>query len=225
MSLERLLRRWDPSDWIDTRRRLENARMNGKITESQAEFLQTCREIRNLLTHQSVKGVKGHVVTVDSRLAERLKNTVDALQSPVKMKDLVSAAATCEPDTPLVVALKMMRDHDYSQLPYRSQSGKWRVFTRNQVACWVEGQQEDGHALVDLGVPVSQIADFPGAGTENPIIAHGEALLVSTLTLFEDSLLTQAHTYPAIIVTGIGRSSVGILTTEDLPRLRKRIEP
>ena len=75
-----------------------------------------------------------------------------------------------------------MREHDFSQLPYRHDELGWIFVTREQVSRWLEAEtDDDGTALTDLTMPVSTLADRADVGAVHPRLLGPDATLSEAL--------------------------------------------
>jgi hypothetical protein len=187
------------------------------ITGAQRRFLDECRLIRNRLVHGKTDGWDGYLVHVEREVVVRLNRLLALLAEPVPVSRLARPADTCEPTDELITVLELMREKDYSQVPYRSSSGGWMLFTRDQVARWVEVGSEGGHALVDLHISVGDATGQPGVGEIHAPKTSANTPAIEAIQLLRPDRLVPPLGFPALIVTGMQGGRLGILTAADLP--------
>ncbi|WP_446215551.1 hypothetical protein [Micromonospora sp. IBHARD004] len=204
------------------------ARGQSILTSDQETFLDRCRGVRNAYAHVSFDDYSGPVAFPPRQVVERLEKILGGLRDPKAIEDVARRAVTCLPSTPMQEALRMMHRGDFSQLPYRHESGEWMLVTREQVGRWVEAYADnDGLALLDLAVPVSTLADDPKVGPVVPRRLAPSASLATALAEIEDALHRPDEAdggYPLVLVVGPGgKPSVRVLAVDDLPRAYREL--
>jgi CBS domain-containing protein len=193
------------------------------ISASAEDFLQSCRQARNAYAHVSFDDYAGPVTIPPRQVVLRLERIASSFRNPAPVAAVAVAARTCAPDTTLREALRLMRDGDFSQLPYCHATHGWLLVTRDQIARWLETRAgADGIALVDLSEPVSALADDPRVGPVVPRRLAPSSSLAEAVAELEDALHVpdqQIGGYPVVLVAADDRApSVHILAADDLPR-------
>lgn len=198
---------------------IDEARRRGHLREDSQRFLHACRRLRNVYTHVNYEGYAGPLTVPSTPVLKRFIALVDDLTRPPKIGSYAVEAVTCEATTPLVDVLVTMKDHDFSQLPYRDATC-WRLVTREQVACFVEAQVAlEGVALVSLeGVKAIDVAE--AAPSEPESVNEGEPVRNVVATLAHLLKHPSSEKYPAVIVLARQTGSLPrIVLADDLPRL------
>lgn len=193
-------------------------------TADVADFLRNCREARNAYAHVSFGGYDGPVTHPPAQVVQRLERIAAALACPATIASFASRAVTCSAGTSLGDALRVMGEHDFSQLPYQHPQHGWVVVTREQVSRWLEAEaDQDGAVLSELSSPVSALADHPGVG---PVLVRqmaSTATVIDALHELEGALHTPDALpggYPTVLARGRSLADeLWILTGDDLPRM------
>ncbi|MGW4501418.1 hypothetical protein ACWENR_22730 [Micromonospora sp. NPDC004336] len=198
------------------------------LTRDQETFLDRCRGVRNAYAHVSFEGYSGPIASPPLEVVRRLEKISEGVRQPRRVGDVAATARTCRPDTPLRDALGMMHRDDFSQLPYPHERHGWLLVTREQVGRWVEAKAEaDGMALVDLAVPVSELADHPEVGLVRPRQMEASTPLAAAVAAIEEALHRPDDAeggYPLVLVTARdGRPPVQVLAVDDLPRAYREL--
>lgn len=116
-----------------------------------------------------------------------------------------------------------MREHDFSQLPYRER-GKWLLVSRDQVARWVEleadaevHQGRPAVALVDMSITVRNLGQLvePAA----PVILNRRATVLDAIRELEHRPITGAFGPTVLVKPTSEGDPPNVLTPADLPRL------
>lgn len=198
---------------------ISEARRRGHLRDDSCRFLHACRQLRNVYTHVNYEGYAGPLAVPPAGVLSRLKALVDDLTRPPRIGDFTIEAVTCEASTPLVQVLVMMKQHDYSQLPYED-GDKWRLVTREQVACFVEREvAEQGVEIVSLeGITALNVA---GCAPSEPVsVSEGESVRNVVAMLTTALAQPSTSTYPAVLVSRPQtRSTPKVVLADDLPRL------
>lgn len=198
---------------------IEEARRRGHLREDSRRFLHACRRLRNVYTHVNYEGYAGPLTVPPTPVLNRFIALVDDLTRPPKIGSYAAEAVTCEATSLLVDVLVTMKDHDFSQLPYRVGT-RWRLVTREQVACFVEAQVAlEGVALVSLeGVRAIDVAEAAPSEPEGANEGEPVRNVVATLAHLLENPSTEK--YPAVIVFPRRMGSLPrIVLADDLPRL------
>jgi hypothetical protein len=187
------------------------------------DFLQSCRQARNAYAHVAFDGYAGAVTLPPPPVVERLERIVASFRNPVKVTSVAVAAQTCDPATPLQHALRLMRQGDFSQLPYCHPDRGWLLVTRDQLARWLQVHADDsGLALVDLTQPVATLADDPRVGPVQPRRVPPATLLAEAIDQLEEALHLPDHEpggYPFLLVDAAGsRTPPKVVSVDDLPQ-------
>lgn len=188
------------------------------------DFLHDCRRARNAYVHVAFDGYSGPVTVPPREVVHRLERIAVGLTAPPSVTALAQPAHVCDSSTSVVEALAVMREGDFSQLPYRHDQLGWLLVTRSQIARWVEASAEpDGHCLLNLTTPVSGIADVEGVGPVVPRILPPTAMLAEAISELQQAFITPDHEvggYPALLVVSPSQEAAPprIVTSDDLPR-------
>jgi CBS domain-containing protein len=194
------------------------------VNRNVADFLHSCRAARNAYVHVSFEGYDGPVTHPPLEVVYRLERILATLCTPAKLASVAPTAVTCTSSCTLREALKLMRAHDFSQLPYHHDALGWVLVTREQVSRWLEAETDvEGTALTDLTLPVRALAEHPEVGPVQPRVLGRDATVSEALAAMERALRTpdsQPGGYAAVLITGHDEpGSPRILASDDLPRL------
>ena len=198
------------------------------ISPTQARFLHQCRRARNAYAHVAFDGYEGPLGFPPKDISDRLGRILSSLTRPPKASSGLPRAVTCEPSTPIRDVLSVMRENDFSQIPYRHENHGWVLVTRAQIAHWVEDSAEsDGACLLDTTTSVAHLADLSWPG---PVITRHlltTARLVDVVTEIEEAFTTPDHEpggYPAVlIIEQNSDNSPFIMVPADLPDAYRRL--
>ncbi len=194
------------------------------VSGEAADFLHSCRVARNAYAHVSFEGYDGPVTHPPLEVVHRLERILASLRSPAKLSSVAARAVTCSASCTLRDALALMREHDFSQLPFRHRELGWILVTREQVSRWLEAESDDdGTALTDLTMPVSTLADRADVGPVQPRLLGPDATLSEALKELEGALHTPDSQPGGYAIVLIGRKEPSaapwILASDDLPHL------
>jgi CBS domain-containing protein len=189
-----------------------------------ARFLHSCRVARNAYSHVSFEGYDGPVTLPPLEVVHRLERILASVLHPAGLSSVGARAVTCTPSCTLRNALALMREHDFSQLPYRHDELGWILVTREQVSRWLEAETDaDGTALTDLMMSVSTLADRPDVGPVLPRLLGSDATLAEALKELEGALHTpdsKPGGYAVVLISPKEASAAPwILASDDLPHL------
>jgi len=213
---------------VDPVRLIDWAEDHHHLTKAQSRFLHQCRRARNAYAHVAFDGYQGPLGFPPKDVADRLGRILSSLTKPPKASSGLPRATTCEADTPIRDALALMREHDFSQLPYRHPDQGWLLVTRAQIAHWVEQSTEhDGACLLDLKSPVGYLAGESGPGAVVPRrLSTGDRLADVVLEL-EQAFVTPDHEpggYPTVLVLEDGSDNPPfIMAPDNLPESYRRL--
>jgi len=126
---------------------------------------------------------------------------------------------TIEPALSVSGALKLMHDHDYSQLPVYEGSSYVGLLTNNAIGRWVADQMHMHHGLAE-DAPVSDVLPF---AEESDRVVHvpRDITAADAVAKFADSAEKGAPV-TALIVTEAGKPTetpLLIIVSADVPRL------
>lgn len=110
--------------------------------------------------------------------------------------------------------------HNFSQVPFRRESGGLGLLTTNAVARWLARQYEDGQGYLADDVSVSGVAESSSEIGDRLIVRSRTLRVVDALNTFAGT--SQALPPAAIVVTHSGKQyekPIGIVTTFDIPLL------
>jgi hypothetical protein len=210
----------------DSAQLLRWAEQSHLLAPDTIDFLQGCRMARNAYAHVAFNGYCGPVTLPPTAVVERLERVCNLLHNPVLSGQVAVPATVCTADTSLAEALSVMRERDFSQLPYleRGGDGRWVLVTRDQVARWLETHvDDDGLALVDLAVSVADMASASAVGPVIPALVSTQAPVSAAVQALEAALAmpdTQPGGYAVVLVCGTDHlKRPSILAADDLPRL------
>ncbi len=200
-------------DWAEDERHL---------TRSQARFLGQCRRARNAYSHVAFDDYHGPLGFPPKDVTDRMERVLAGLVNPPKASAALPRATTCDASTPIRDALAVLREEDFSQLPYRHDDRGWLLVTRSQIAAWVEhATQEDGACLLDLNLPVRHLADEAGPGPIIPRMLTTQSRLSDVVLEMEQAFITPDHEpggYPCVLVTEpSGDNAPFLMAPDDLP--------
>jgi len=202
---------------------IDKASRTGAVSKDVADFLHKCRLARNAYAHVAFDGYDGPVTLPPKPVLERLERICASLRTPAKVTALAPTAITCSAETQLHVALRVMGEHDYSQVPYIHPDHGWVLVTRDQVARWVETEaEEDGTALVSLGTAVRTLTDHPRVGPVIPRMISPGALVTEAVAELETALRVpdiEPGGYPVVLAVPTAGDDVRILCPDDLPHM------
>ena len=206
-------------DWaVDSRR----------ISQKQARFLHQCRDARNAYAHVAFDGYKGPLGFPPQEVSDRLAQVLKGLTKPPKASTGLPRASTCEPATPVREVLSVMRERDFSQIPYHHDEHGWVLVTRAQIAHWVEDSAEtDGACLLDTTTPVAHLADHSWPGAIKARCLDTTARLADVVAEIEEAFTTPDHEpggYPAVLVIEQNSDNPPfIMVPADLPEAYRRL--
>lgn len=145
----------------------------------------------------------------------------DHLLSPPKALQVLGTQTptTIEPALSVSGALKLMHDHDYSQLPVYEGSSYVGLLTNNAIGRWVADQMHMHHGLAE-DAPVSDVLPF---AEESDRVVHvpRDITAADAVAKFADSAEKGAPV-TALIVTEAGKPTetpLLIIVSADVPRL------
>lgn len=194
------------------------------LSPSAVSFALQCRDARNAYAHVSFEGYSGPVTNPPTEVIYRLERISSTLRHPARASASAAAAVTCTPTCPLHQALSIMREHDFSQLPYLHDQHGWLLVTREQIARWLEVEADiDGTALVDLRATVGSLADDPRIGPVRPRTLPATATVSTALEELEAALCTpdsEDGGYALVmLVASAPEDRPRVLTSDDLPEM------
>jgi hypothetical protein len=142
----------------DTDRAIEELHGKGDISARERSQLDGARKIRNAIVHTTPLPGGVPLAVPSAALVELLQIVGSRLShQPPLVGDIAVPAHQVSADMPVHAALQDLYQRDFSQAPYRSEQGPYRLFTTEQVARWLALQ--DGP--VELGdVTVGEMAAF-----------------------------------------------------------------
>jgi hypothetical protein len=199
-----------------------------RLSLKQKDFLHKCRRARNAYAHVAFDGYEGPIGFPPKDVLDRLGRVHSSLTNPPKASSGLPRALTCEASTPVREVLCVMRERDFSQIPYHHDQHGWVLVTRAQIAHWVEDSAEtDGACLLDTTTPVAHLADrhWPG-----PVIARRlftTARLADVVAEIEEAFTTPDHEdggYPTVLVIEQNSDNTPfIMVPADLPGAYRRL--
>lgn len=202
---------------------LLEAASSGQLPRATVDFLQAARRVRNACAHVTFEDYAGPIAAVPLPVVHQLERLADFLVTPQHASEVAVPALICRPHDGLRGVLHAMREHDFSQLPYRER-GKWLLVSRDQVARWVEleadaevHQGRPAVALVDMSITVRDLGQLvePAA----PVILNRRATVLDAIRELEHRPITGAFGPTVLVKPTSEGDPPNVLTPADLPRL------
>jgi len=210
------------SEALDDSTVIRWAYRTGVISSETFTFIDTCRRARNAYTHVVFDGYGGPIAVPPLEIVHRLERLASTLRNPPKVTSVSVPAICCSRDTTILEALRLMRQEDFSQLPYLDPDRGWMLVTRDRISRWVEVSAEsDSACLLDLSHEVHRLPDLAGVAPVVPKQVNRSTLLADAVRelaiAFETPDMAQGG-YPLLLVIGGDSQAPEILAAEDLPR-------
>lgn len=207
----------------DTVGAIDELGRRGEITDRERSLLTGARQLRNALTH-TVPLPSGVPLAVPTDALVELLQTVGSRlgHQPPLIGDLAVPAHQVAADMPAQTALQELFDEDFSQAPYRTAEGRYRLFTAEQVARWLALQ--DGPS--DLrGVTVAEVACF-GPGEPAADLKPTKPTQAAVELLVGALRAERSDVVPVLLVRDRrAPEDLRLFTPADLPRAQPLIRP
>lgn len=191
-----------------------------RLTRSQADTLDALSKVRNLMAHSSY--FEGRLPVDPTEAAVRIIQGIrDHLISPATAMGVLGARAplSITPEMTVREALRVMHEHDFSQVPVYSEARYVGLLTNNAIARWIGSQMEEHGGLAE-DAPSSAVLPFAEEVDRVEVVPRDVSAL-EAVGMFADAALAGSP-LTALLVTHSGKLTekpISIIVAADLPRL------
>lgn len=203
---------------------LRQAAKREPLVRSVEDDLTELSELRNAIVHDRGGGyvvAEPHAETV-----ERLEKIVELVTDPPRVEEVMSRpVVTCAPAEPVAEAAKRMVDGGFSRLPVYDEAAFLGLLSANAIARWVAARLAGPERVLEEE-SVAAVLEY-GGGERRFEVVDRRRLVTDVVALFTDAP-REGRRLEAVVVTPTGAETeqpVGIVTTQDLPRLYDLITP
>jgi len=180
------------------------------------EEFDAIRDLRNVISH-SCK-FRYPLFVPSQEVVDRLQEIWAALEYPV-LADVAFKrdVLTISPNSPLVAALDLTRDNDFSQFPVMENGSVTGLLTENGIVRWMAAHYSDDDWILGLRRhTVHEVLNWEGP-RQSYVIAPGSEPAEEVAMRFRRDV-----DLVAVVITAEGRASdelLGIATADDIARL------
>lgn len=199
----------------------EAAKYNYIIRREQ-ELLDSLRELRNVLVHEAGNLI---IAVPSDEALKAIRRIYFSLEKPVKVYEVIDHhLVTMDSFNNLAEGLRLMKEHDYSQIPIYNGGAFWGLLTSEAITKWLMANMDKSDDILRSmdNVPMGEVIPF----CEQP----EDVGFISRNTLVE-TLLSRMMEHPAksgvYFITHSGKASekpLGIVTASDYPLLEESLE-
>lgn len=186
------------------------------LTQSQLSSLEAHRELRNAISHERDYDGEPIADPVEAVVAdiERLR---EQIIDPPRVLSVIAAGNVkiAEASDPIDSALKLVRDHDFSQIPIYEEGAYKGLLTTNAVARWLAAQLIEFDGLVERAT-VKEVLAFAESHEVAKFVPRNLSLMRAVHELAEGGVNGQP--LAALIVTDAGnpsQSPLAVIVAED----------
>jgi hypothetical protein len=196
------------------------------LTRYQRAALAAFGSLRNAIAHSRYFGGRPIADPV-TEIVQEIERLRDLLTEPPKALSVVRGqqVKTVHPHDDLGVALSLVREFDYSQLPVYDGDAYVALLTTNAIARWLAAQLGANEGLAETA-PIRQVLEF--AEQQDRGILRPRTLTTGEAIYLLEHGVRNTGPVAALVITQTGRSQerpLAVLVRDDLPALYESVAP